>query len=99
MTHPRVMAWLLALALVLGQAAALAHGLSHTCDHDHDSGTPVAVCELCVGQAAWGAALPPARLSMEATPVMHDRAAPAIARAPDTTCSLPHARAPPNSAA
>lgn len=55
MLSRRVLSWLLALALLLGQAAALAHALEHLDPH----GTaPDHACELCVAHAQLGGAAP-----------------------------------------
>jgi hypothetical protein len=51
----RVLSWLLALALLLGQAAAFAHALEHLDPHD---AVPDHACELCVAHAQLGGALP-----------------------------------------
>ena len=50
----RLLAWLFALALMLGQAAAFAHAIGHL--HKHDAGMPEPVCEVCVAQANLGSA-------------------------------------------
>ncbi len=51
----RVLPWLLALALLLGQAAAFAHALEHLDPHGK---APEHACELCVAQAQLGGAAP-----------------------------------------
>jgi hypothetical protein len=51
----RALSWLLALALLLGQAAAFAHALEHLDPH---GATPDHACELCVAQAQLGGAAP-----------------------------------------
>lgn len=51
----RILSWLLALALLLGQAAAFAHTLEHLDPHKVK---PDHACELCVAQAQLGGALP-----------------------------------------
>ena len=56
MSSRRLISWLLALALLLGQAAAFAHALSHL--DTHDSVLPDKVCEVCVAQASLGSAVP-----------------------------------------
>jgi hypothetical protein len=51
----RALSWLLALCLLLGQAAAFAHVLEHLDPH----GTaPDHACELCVAQAQLGGGVP-----------------------------------------
>lgn len=55
MPSRRVLSWLLALCLFVGQLAAFAHALGHLDPH----GTaPDHVCELCVAHAQLGNALP-----------------------------------------
>lgn len=51
----RALSWLLALALLLGQAAAFAHALEHLDPHGK---APDHACELCVAQAQLGGAAP-----------------------------------------
>ncbi len=53
----RLLSWLFALTLLLGQAAAFAHALSHL--SSHDSALPEQTCEVCVAQAQLGSAAPP----------------------------------------
>jgi hypothetical protein len=62
----RLLPWLFALALLLGQAAAFAHSLSHL--HPHDSALPDKVCEVCVAQAQLGAAAAPSLLTLTIPP-------------------------------
>jgi hypothetical protein len=86
-------AWLFTLALLLGQAAAFAHALTHL--HAHEPGLPDKVCELCVAQAQLGSAIPPATLAL---PVTRPAAALATAAAhprPDPASIIARARAPP----
>ena len=52
----RVLAWLFALTLLFGQAAAFAHAVSHL--DTHDDALPDKVCEVCVAQANLGSAAP-----------------------------------------
>ena len=52
----RVLAWLFALTLLLGQAAAFAHAVSHL--DEGDGALPDKVCEVCVAQAQLGSAAP-----------------------------------------
>lgn len=51
----RVLSWLLALALLIGQAAAFAHAFEHLDPH---GGAPDHACELCVAQAQLGGLAP-----------------------------------------
>lgn len=53
----RLLPWLFALALLLGQAAAFAHAIGHL--HRDDGGSADPVCELCVAQSHLGHAAPP----------------------------------------
>ena len=90
----RLLSWLFALTLLLGQAAAFAHSLSHL--NHHDSALPDKVCEVCVAQAHLGSAAPPSPVTLSippcdglivfiAQPVRVDFALrPACARAPPT---------------
>ena len=95
MLSRRLLSWLLALALLLGQAAAFAHTLEHLDPH---KAKPSHVCELCVAQAQLGGAAPgktciPAILAARF-------AVPAAAALPSGRLSTRHApaRAPPVSA-
>ena len=91
----RALSWLLALALLLGQAAAFAHALEHLDPHDP---VPDHACELCVAQAQLGGAAPgkPFIPTAEAVPFV----APAAAVLPSGRLFTRHApaRAPPVSA-
>lgn len=58
-------AWLIALALLLGQATAFAHALTHLSEREH--GLPDKVCEVCVAQAQLGGGLPAASLVLPHT--------------------------------
>ena len=91
----RALSWLLALCLLLGQAAAFAHALTHL--HASDAGLPDQRCEICVAQAQLGAALPstpPALWVPPATHVLAVAVAPCcVDLAPRPAC----ARAPPGS--
>ncbi|MFN3716667.1 MAG: hypothetical protein ACK4R8_08090 [Thiobacillus sp.] len=84
--------WLAALTLFLGQPASFAHALTHLGDHDH---APDATCELCVGQAPLGTALPSAPLSGQpAAPSLQ----PLVVQppgSPQVSAPSPSARAPP----
>lgn len=55
MVSRRVLSWLLAFALLFGQAAAFAHALEHLAPH---KAKPHHTCELCVAHAPLGGALP-----------------------------------------
>lgn len=52
----RLLPWLFALALLLGQTTAFAHTLSHL--GAQDEAPPDPVCEVCVAQAQLGSAAP-----------------------------------------
>ena len=92
MPSRRLLAWLFALTLLFGQAAAFAHALSHL--HAHDPALPDKVCEVCVAQAHLGNAVPPSPIVLvtpsgkslpptDATPAHAELAPlPACARAP-----------------
>lgn len=89
-----LVAWLVALALFLGQAAAFAHVLAHPGHPDADH-APGAACELCVGQASLGAGLAAAGLP---DPTPATRAAPrgvSLPHSPYPAGPTPSARAPP----
>ena len=58
----RLLAWLFALTLLFGQAAAFAHAVSHL--DMHDGALPDKVCEVCVAQANLGNAAPATLLSL-----------------------------------
>jgi hypothetical protein len=91
----RLLPWLFALTLLLGQAVAYAHTLSHL--GDRDSGLPAHTCELCVAQADLGGA------AVSNPPMLHLPAATfdwftaAIHSAPAPRLPVPRARAPPAS--
>ena len=90
----RLLPWFFALALLLGQAAAFAHALSHL--RVHDSGLPEPVCAVCVAQANLGSAVPATVLTL---PVVSRTCADLSAEAlPLVTACCPNhaqARAPP----
>ena len=93
MSSRRLLPWLLALTLLLGQAAAFAHALTHL--RVHDTGLPDKVCEICLAQAQLGTALPPSPVVL-ATPLADHAYAPSAKfacadLAPRPAC----ARAPP----
>jgi len=52
----RLLPWLFALTLLLGQAAAFAHTLTHL---DANEALPDKVCEVCVAHAQLGSVVPP----------------------------------------
>lgn len=95
MLSRRVLSWLLALALLLGQAAAFAHALEHLDPH---KAKPHHACELCVAQAQLGGAAPGKAFvpGVEAAPFI----APPTASLPADRPRILHApaRAPPVSA-
>lgn len=62
----RLLSWLFALTLLLGQAAAFAHSLSHL--NHHDSALPDKVCDICVAQAQLGSAAPPSPITLSIPP-------------------------------
>jgi len=89
----RLLAWLFALTLLFGQAAAFAHALGHL--HAHDSALPDKVCEVCVAQANLGSAAPATVFSLPIETACHTEL-PAAALPPAAVS--PHfaqARAPP----
>lgn len=91
----RVLSWLLALALLLGQATAFAHALEHLDPHGV---VPDHACELCVAQAQLGGAMPGKAFvpAVEAVPFV----VPAATALPPGRLVARHApaRAPPVSA-
>lgn len=94
MLSRRLLPWLFALALMLGQAAAFAHALTHL--HTDNSTLHDKVCEVCVAQAQLGGGVPPSELILVIP--ADDRIAPSTAAllrvdlAPRPAC----ARAPPS---
>jgi hypothetical protein len=66
MSPRRLLSWLFALTLLLGQAAAFAHSLSHL--NHHDSALPDKVCDICVAQAQLGSAAPPSPITLGIPP-------------------------------
>lgn len=56
----RLLPWLFALTLLLGQAAAFAHALTHL--DTHNKALPDKVCEVCIAHAQLGSVAPPAGL-------------------------------------
>jgi hypothetical protein len=89
----RLLAWLFALTLLFGQAAAFAHALSHL--YAHDGALPDKVCEVCVAQANLGSAAPATLLTL---PVVSGIYLDVSAEALPPAAVSPHfaqARAPP----
>jgi hypothetical protein len=66
MSSRRLLSWMLALALLFGQAAAFAHAFEHLKGGDADKGHPV--CEVCVSQAGLGGVLPATGFALSADP-------------------------------
>jgi hypothetical protein len=87
----RVLPWLFALALLVGQAAAFAHSLTHA----HDPALPDHVCEVCIGQAQLGGAVPPTVLTPAAETVRCDGPTSTEAPASVACARSALARAPP----
>lgn len=92
----RLLPWLFALALLLGQATAFAHAIGHLHQDDADGADPV--CELCVAQSHLGHAAPPAAPHLPLVAMSH--AAPdTVTFASFSVCPrTAQARAPPVSA-
>ena len=89
----RLLAWLFALTLLFGQAAAFAHALSHL--DAHESALPDKVCEVCIAQANLGNAAPATLLTL---PVVSGIYLDVSAEALPPAAVSPHfaqARAPP----
>jgi hypothetical protein len=89
----RLLPWLYALALLIGQASAFAHSLTHA----HDPALPDPVCEVCVAQAHLGGAAPASAFTL---PVASERAPCVAPAAQPFRCACPQtarARAPPAS--
>lgn len=89
MSSRRLLSWMLALALLFGQAAAFAHAFEHLKGGDADKGHPV--CEVCVSQAGLGGALPATDFALPADPAAH--CLPPLAAAPRAGICQPFARA------
>jgi hypothetical protein len=92
----RLLPWLFALALLLGQATAFAHAIGHL--HKNDAGAPEPACELCVAQSNLGSAVPATAFSLPVAPA--PRLVP-LARPASRVAAAPRhaqARAPPLSA-
>lgn len=93
MFPPRLLAWLFALTLLFGQAAAFAHAVSHL--DTHDGALPDKVCEVCVAQASLGSAAPATVFSLPIETAGHAEL-PAAALPLVTACfNHAQARAPP----
>ena len=89
----RLLAWLCALTLLFGQAAAFAHAVGHL--DPHDSALPDKVCEVCVAQANLGSAAPANVFSLPIETAGHAEL-PAAALPLVTACfDHAQARAPP----
>lgn len=89
----RVLAWLFALTLLFGQAAAFAHAVSHL--DTHDDALPDKVCEVCVAQANLGSAAPATVFNLPIETAGHTEL-PAAALPLVTACfNHAQARAPP----
>jgi len=89
----RLLAWLFALTLLFGQAAAFAHAVSHL--DTHDGALPDKVCEICVAQANLGSAAPATVFSLPIETTGHTEL-PAAAQPLVTACfKHAQARAPP----
>jgi hypothetical protein len=90
----RLLPWLFALTLLVGQTAAFAHAIGHL--HKHDAGLPEPVCQVCVAQANLGSAAP---ATVSTLPAVSSRYAAAPADPlPLVTAGCPNhaqARAPP----
>lgn len=85
----RLLPWLFALALLVGQATAFAHGLNHL--DGYDDAPSDRVCEACVAQASLGSTAPgkPFIPAIVATVFV----LPATAAVPSGRLILRHARA------
>lgn len=92
----RLLPWLFALTLLLGQTAAFAHALSHL--DPHDAALADKVCEVCIAQATLGSAAPVALSSLPVEPVFHARqAVEAPIAVPARSATRKPARPPPPS--
>lgn len=89
----RLLPWLFALALLLGQATAFAHAIGHLHSDEGDGADPV--CELCVAQAQLGHAAPPVPSHLLLPPATHAAPATAVAFTVPLRHHRAHARAPP----
>ncbi len=93
MPSRRLLSWLFALTLLLGQATAFAHALTHL--KSHDSAEPHKVCEVCVAQAQLGSAAAPSLLSLASSPCVSIRTPGATPVCVDLALRPACARAPP----
>lgn len=101
--HPRALAWVvwLALLLPLAQLAAGQHRLAHALA---DGANPakqaahLATCDQCLAAAAVGSAAPAPAVALPAEPALRDAVPPAEQPAPRLAPPLRHylIRAPPN---
>lgn len=91
----RLLPWLFALTLLLGQATAYAHTLSHL--KDRDAGLPAHACEQCVAQADLGSAATSAPLILHAPAATFDWFIATGHPAPAPRLAAARARAPPAS--
>jgi len=89
----RLLPWLVALALLFGQAAAFAHAIGPP--HTHDAGMPEPACEVCVAHAGLGSAVPASASLLPLVPARY--ATPPVKAAPAFPFRIAraHARAPP----
>jgi len=95
MSSRRLLAWLFALTLLFGQAAAFAHAVDHL--HAHDSALPDKVCEVCIAQASLGSAAP-ATVSVLSIEMARPVSVPVLWRQPAAALlHVAQARAPPSS--
>lgn len=93
MSHRRLLPWLFALTLLLGQATAFAHAIGHL--HKSDGGLPDPVCEVCVAQANLGSAAPASVFSLPVAPATRLAPPPAPAASAAALPGRAQARAPP----
>lgn len=89
----RILSWLLALSLLLGQATAFAHALGHL--DPRDAALPDHPCELCLAQAGLGGTLPVQAFHLPVAPPAGDALPPATVVATRQARRCAHARAPP----
>ncbi len=88
-----MLSWLLALALLLGQASAFAHALGHL--DPRDAALPDHPCELCLAQAGLGGTLPVQVFHLPVIPPAGDALPPATVVTAPQSLRGAHARAPP----
>lgn len=89
----RLLPWLFALTLLIGQAAAFAHALSHL--DTHDDALPDKVCEVCVAQANLGSAAPATVFSLPIETAGNTELPAAALPPAAVTPNFAQARAPP----